>query len=150
MLAGAAATVLDPKQRFRRHSLKNLRINEYQLEGGSWPVVADVILRRMPQREGSDKWAIFDRGACLDKDGDWVFQPLPSSRDDEFMRSCRFDSAEEALAFWKEGDFASRFARYDAVSAKTEPNPSCGHPLGSIVSSDEGTSYCGECEREAR
>ena len=26
----------------------------------------------------------------------------------------------------------------------------CGHPLSSVVGSDEGTSYCGDCEREAR
>lgn len=95
--------------------MESLRINEYQLEGGSRSLVANVVLRRMPQVEGLDKWAIFDHGACLDKDGDWIFQPLPSSRDDEFMRSCRFDSAEEALAFWREGGFVSRFVHYDIV-----------------------------------
>jgi len=25
----------------------------------------------------------------------------------------------------------------------------CGHPRSAIVSSDEGTNYCSECEREA-
>lgn len=34
--------------------------------------------------------------------------------------------------------------------SEAEPNPACGHPLSSIVSSDEGTCYCSECEREAR
>lgn len=32
---------------------------------------------------------------------------------------------------------------------KNELQP-CGHPKSAVVSSDEGTSYCGECEREAR
>ena len=93
--------------------MDNLRINEYQLQGGSWPQVADVVLRRMPQRDGPDKWAILDHAACLDRDGDWVIQPQPSSRDEAFIRRCRFDSAEEALAFWREGGFVSRFSHCD-------------------------------------
>lgn len=106
--------------------MKGLRINEYQLQGGSWPQVADVVLRRMPQREGPDKWAILDHKFCLDKDGDWVIQPLPSSRDDEFMQRCRFDSAEEALTFWRENSFTSRFSHYDAVHPNKHMKPTIG------------------------
>lgn len=35
----------------------------------------------------------------------------------------------------------------DAVENKLMP---CGHPQSAVVSSDEGTNYCGECERKAK
>jgi len=50
------------------------------------------------QRDGSIKWAVRRLGDCLDKDGYWRYEPQPSSRDDEFLAQCRFDSPEEALA----------------------------------------------------
>ncbi len=95
-------------------SIGDLRINEYQIEGGTAHHVADVTLRRMPQREGPDLWAIFDHSdVCLNKRGQWEFQPMPSSRTDAFLRRCRFDSAEAALAFWNKHSLRSRFAHYD-------------------------------------
>jgi len=90
-------------------NLTIFEINEYQLEGGGPHTSTDVVLRRMPQRKGPDKWAIMECGFCLDIDGDWVSQPIPSSRDDEFLGQCRFDTAEEATAFWETGNYASRF-----------------------------------------
>ncbi len=93
--------------------LDDLRINEYQLQGGSWPQVADVVLQRRPQRKGPDLWAIVEHGAVLDKDGDWIFELQPSSRTEQYLANCRFDSAEEAFAFWTEGGFQSRFSHYD-------------------------------------
>lgn len=47
-----------------------------------------------------DRWAITDGHSVLDKDGDWIIEPLPSSRDDEYIAKTRWASAEEAYAFW--------------------------------------------------
>lgn len=33
---------------------------------------------------------------------------------------------------------------------KNEGLMSCGHPLSAVISGDEGTCFCAECEREAR
>ena len=44
-------------------------------------------------------------------------------------------------------DRALYHARYYADIEHEQP---CGHPTSAIVSSGEGTHYCGECEREAR
>ncbi len=54
-------------------------------------------IHRMGQIKGPDKFAVRSHGNCLDKDGDWVYEPMPSSRDDGFMKSCRFDSFEDAV-----------------------------------------------------
>ncbi len=50
--------------------------------------------------DGSVKWAIKSgENSCLDKDGDWIIEPLPSRRDERFCHRCRFDALEAACAF---------------------------------------------------
>lgn len=44
------------------------------------------------------RWAVRKTGSCLAKDGEWEYEPIPSSRDDEFYKRCRFDSLEDAIA----------------------------------------------------
>lgn len=65
---------------------------------------ADITLHRMPQSDGSIKWAVRMRGHCLTRSGHtWELEPQPSSRSDEFLRRCRFPTkalAEEALQKW--------------------------------------------------
>ena len=60
---------------------------------------------------GVKRWAIRDSGACLNKNNEWEWEPLPSSRDDEFYARCRWDTAENALAFWRQGKHKSRMKR---------------------------------------
>ena len=43
-------------------------------------------------------WAVKWFSDVLAKDGTWGWEPLPSSRDDEFYARCRFDTIEEAWA----------------------------------------------------
>lgn len=44
-------------------------------------------------------WKVLSgNGAVLGKDGDWEYEPIPSSRDEEFYARCRFDTYEEAEA----------------------------------------------------
>jgi hypothetical protein len=55
----------------------------------------DII--RTEQRTGPAKWKVLNGGYCLTKTGDWEWEPLPSSRTDEFIERCRFNSAQEAI-----------------------------------------------------
>lgn len=59
------------------------------------PVTFDRM--RSPFYEG-EKWAVRRNSSCLAKDGEWEYELIPSSRDDEFYARCRFDSLAEALA----------------------------------------------------
>lgn len=42
----------------------------------------------------ADVWAVRWKGWCLDCDGAWVHEPLPSSRDAEFLDRTRWPEAE--------------------------------------------------------
>lgn len=63
--------------------------------------MSTVRLERCQQRDGSYKWAVRRGGACMNSDGLFEYEPMPSSRDDEFLMRCRFDSAESAYAAWE-------------------------------------------------
>lgn len=53
---------------------------------------------RVWQRDGADRWAVRDGGVCITREIESEYEPLPSSRTDEFLARCRFDTFEEALA----------------------------------------------------
>jgi hypothetical protein len=62
------------------------------------PVEFDAIkIEECRQMEGPPLWAVRRNGGCMNKGGDWEYEPMPSSRDDEFLSRCRFASAQEAL-----------------------------------------------------
>ena len=46
---------------------------------------------------GRTGWAVRNTFRCMSINGDWVFEPLPSSRTDEFLKEHRFSSPELAL-----------------------------------------------------
>lgn len=50
-----------------------------------------------PHRPAGDTWAVRQRGYCLDVDGDWVYEPIPSSRDEGFLARTRWPR-DEAIA----------------------------------------------------
>jgi hypothetical protein len=56
-----------------------------------------------PDPEESDRWAILKegRGSCLSKEGEWVYQPSPSNREDDFYDLCRYSSAQEAIEYYR-------------------------------------------------
>ncbi len=60
------------------------------------------VIERCSQRDQSYKWAIRRNGSCLNNEGEWEYEPMPSSRDDDFMARCRYDSAESAYATWSQ------------------------------------------------
>lgn len=59
----------------------------------------DTSIRRMtsPFYQGV-KWAVRRRSLVLGKDGQFAYEPMPSSRDDAFYAAYRFDSFDEAVA----------------------------------------------------
>ena len=61
--------------------------------GGGHPCIQ---IDRCKQINGSVRYAVRQAGACMDKDGNWMREPMPSSRDDEFLDRFRFDYWEQA------------------------------------------------------
>jgi hypothetical protein len=56
----------------------------------------DVRIEAAQQRDGSVLWAIRRSRSVLNKEGEWEYEPMPSSRDEEFFARCRYASATEA------------------------------------------------------
>jgi hypothetical protein len=57
-----------------------------------------ITIDRCKQRDGSHKYAVRQAGSCLNKSGDWEYEPINSHRDDEFFGRCRFGTFDEAEA----------------------------------------------------
>ncbi len=55
------------------------------------------IENRDPEKSFSlnSSWAVVYRSACINKDGELEYEPMPSSRDEGFYKRCRF-TLEEA------------------------------------------------------
>jgi len=49
---------------------------------------------------GDTGWTITQGGNCLNKDGKWEYEPMPSSRTEEFIKRTRFKDEHEALDFY--------------------------------------------------
>lgn len=63
----------------------------------------EVEAHRRRQRDGKSLWAVKRLSSVLNRDGEWEHEPIPSSRDDEFLARARFDSLSDAIvAFDKE------------------------------------------------
>ena len=66
--------------------------------------IGGVVLEPVYQSEPDlTLWRIKEPGSntCLNKDGLWQLEPMPSSRDEEFFRDCRFVTMFEALVTWE-------------------------------------------------
>lgn len=93
------------RERFHITALANHRLTGYQVsvfveaddpEGhiglSSWAL--EVTYR------GRNLWAVLHRGYCLGKDGVWEYEPSPSNREDDWLKTHRFTRAEAlALAY---------------------------------------------------
>jgi len=88
-------------------SLKSLKITEYELmwDQSSLRRVSLQLRRGL----GCERWAIVQNtGNCLGKTPNehgyftFDYEPLPSSRDDDYFREYRFVTPEEAYQFWQE------------------------------------------------
>lgn len=96
--------------------MKRLRVMSYQLE--EWKDIIDVRLERMVQSDGSELWAIREKGYCLNVNGEWEYEPLPSSRDQRFFKRCRFKTLEQAVSFWFNGNHHSAYEHYKTKEAQ--------------------------------
>ena len=73
---------------------------EYQFESefknlqNSSPI--SICRMRSPFYSG-EKWAIRTSGLCLNKNGEWEYETIPSKRDGVFYKRCRFDSLAESI-----------------------------------------------------
>lgn len=56
-----------------------------------------------PDPDQPDRWGIIKSGggSCLSKEGEWVYQPKPSSREDDFYNLCRYESLHEAINYYR-------------------------------------------------
>lgn len=45
---------------------------------------------------GKGKWAVVQDELCMSVDGEWLYEPIPSSRTNEWLVRHRFNSAELA------------------------------------------------------
>ena len=48
-----------------------------------------------------EKWAVRRHGFCLSRTGVWEYEPMPSSRDEEFYAAFRFDTMEQAVETYR-------------------------------------------------
>lgn len=52
------------------------------MDSGTWKLTVEY--------RGGGLWAVLRGGACLGSDGQWDWEPLPSSREDEWLATHRF------------------------------------------------------------
>jgi hypothetical protein len=64
-------------------------------------------IERCVQRKGLNAlrppvlWAVRSTFGVLSREGEFEYEPLPSSRSEDFLQRCRFDSAQEAFEAWQ-------------------------------------------------
>jgi len=78
----------------------NLKLvpKEWRIEGH--PFHADLIIRSIRQRQGPDKFGVYYGSLILNKfEKTFDYEVLPSSRNEEFEKTYRFNTLEEALQF---------------------------------------------------
>ena len=56
-----------------------------------------IIVEACWQVDDSILWACRNRGMVLSKDGEWEYEPMPSSRTEAFLKRCRFKTLKAAL-----------------------------------------------------
>lgn len=84
-------------------ALAEAQLPRNRLSATRWtdPVTGSYINLMSRSDEGICVYAVRnEEGSCLNKDGEWEHEPLPSNRDDDFLSRCRFhcfESAADAL-----------------------------------------------------
>lgn len=63
-----------------------------------WNAV-EVVATMFDSKGVPSQWAIREGGCVLTKELEWEIEPIPSSRDNAFLKRARWGSAEEAAAF---------------------------------------------------
>lgn len=66
-----------------------------------------VTIQRHRQTTGSDRWSVLCSGRVLNCEAQWEYDPLPSSRDSQFLQRCRFVDRETALFTYQQWKLAN-------------------------------------------
>lgn len=66
----------------------------------------DATLEKVLRRDGGHAWAVRRFSSVLNRQGEFEYEPMPSDRDEAFLSRCRFDTAEDAAAVYR--DFLTR------------------------------------------
>lgn len=74
-------------QRVTRYNVSALP-EGFSVDSHCWDVTVEY--------RGHGKWAVLQGSCCLGDDGEWSWEPLPSSREDDWLEHHRF-TEEEAL-----------------------------------------------------
>jgi hypothetical protein len=76
----------------------------------------DITLQRRTQRDGSHRWVVYRFGTsyALNRDGQWEYEPIPSSRDDAYLARTRFATLMEAYECFRQYS-STDFAKLDRV-----------------------------------
>lgn len=61
----------------------------------------NVSVRKMKQRNGSFLWAVYCNGSVLSTSGYFMYEPIPSNRDENFLKEARFESIEDSIKYFK-------------------------------------------------
>lgn len=69
------------------------------------------------ESRGEGQWAVCRMGRTLSRDGRWEHEPIPSSREDDYLIQHRHD-LDTALALAREAAAADVLARKDALRAR--------------------------------
>jgi hypothetical protein len=77
-------------------STTNWKPCAWRIEGDDPYRAAKIEIAPRPGKP--DRFAVRRMGSVLNKDGEWEFEPQPSSRDEAFFARCRFDTFEAADA----------------------------------------------------
>jgi hypothetical protein len=80
-------------------------------------IAPTITLSNSPFYEG-DRYAVRRGGCCLTKRGDWIYEPMPSSRTQAFYKRCRFDTFDAALVALAKAEKAREAAERRALAAR--------------------------------
>lgn len=61
-----------------------------------------IVIEARDQIDGSRKWVLKMHEWVLGKDADFHYEPMPSSRTDEFIENTRFNNPDECHSFYIE------------------------------------------------
>lgn len=75
-----------------------------------------VVIESRDQIDSSRKWVLKMQEWVLGKDGEFHYEPMPSSRTDEFIENTRFNSPDECHSFWAENVIEEKPLKFDIIS----------------------------------
>lgn len=75
------------------HAAQDIVRKEYEmLPIAAYDAGSGIKIEAAKQLDGSTLWVVRYEGNCLNKEGQWEYEPLPSSRDTEFLARTRYDT----------------------------------------------------------